>query len=101
MSVSWTTALLLASILSATDPVSVVAALREFGAPARLSALIEGEALLNDGSAFVMFLVFLSFARGENPSLPSVASTFLNLSLGGAALGYCIAIPTSKSRPSS
>eukprot|EP01084_Bolivina_argentea_P004719 8945_1 len=39
-----------AAIVSATDPVAVVALLRDLGASTRLATLIEGESLLNDGS---------------------------------------------------
>ena len=45
----WDAVLLLTSILSATDPVAVTALLSSMGAPAKLSMLIEGESLLNDG----------------------------------------------------
>lgn len=53
-----TQALTLGSILAATDPVAVVGALHELGAPAALSTVIEGESLLNDGSAMVLFSIF-------------------------------------------
>ena len=49
------TCLLLGTILSATDPVAVVALLKELGAAKTLGTLIEGESLLNDGSAVVLF----------------------------------------------
>lgn len=54
----WSNALMLASIVSATDPVAVIACLRTLGAPEKLSSLIDGESLLNDGSAVVFFEVF-------------------------------------------
>ena len=60
----WERCFLLGSILSATDPVAVVAVLHTLGAPKQLSTLIEGESLLNDGSAYVMFLVFLDLVTG-------------------------------------
>lgn len=52
-------ALVFGSIVSATDPVAVVALLKELGASKRLSTLIEGESLLNDGTAMVLFAVIL------------------------------------------
>ena len=74
---NWYTGLTFGAMLSATDPVAVVrsvtaitcckillsnglqvALLRELGAPLSLSLLIEGESLLNDGTAMVVFLVF-------------------------------------------
>lgn len=47
-------ALLLGAILSATDPVAVVAIFRKLGAPKRLTTLVEGESLFNDASAIVL-----------------------------------------------
>ena len=55
----WATALAFGAMLSATDPVAVVALLRDLGAPKQLSLLIEGESLFNDGTAMAIFLVFL------------------------------------------
>ncbi len=53
--ISWAGALTLGSILCATDPVAVVALLKDLGASARLYTLIEGESLLNDGTAMVFY----------------------------------------------
>lgn len=54
----WDTALMMGAILSATDPVAVVQLLKSLGASPSLGTLIEGESLLNDGTAYVMFLIF-------------------------------------------
>lgn len=62
---TWMHAMLFGSIISATDPVAVVALLKELGASKRLSTLIEGESLLNDGTAMVVFLVIRELAHGE------------------------------------
>jgi CPA1 family monovalent cation:H+ antiporter len=51
--------LLAATILAATDPVGVLALLREVGAPRRLAVVMEGESLLNDAIAIVAFGVVL------------------------------------------
>lgn len=51
--------LLLGSILAATDPVSVLALFKTLGAPKRLSILVEGESLFNDGTAVVLFNILL------------------------------------------
>ena len=52
--------LLIGSILAATDPVSVLALVKSLGAPKRLSVLIEGESLFNDGTAVVLFGILLA-----------------------------------------
>ena len=57
------------AIISATDPVAVVALLRDLGASRRLSTLIEGESLLNDGTAMVTFLVLLGIVEGEEATI--------------------------------
>jgi NhaP-type Na+/H+ or K+/H+ antiporter len=46
------------AILAATDPVAVVALMKELGVSERLGILMEGESLLNDGTAIVVFGVF-------------------------------------------
>ena len=53
--ISWYGALTMGSILCATDPVAVVALLKELGASVRFNTLIEGESLLNDGTAMVFY----------------------------------------------
>ncbi|CAD7958331.1 unnamed protein product [Amoebophrya sp. A25] len=72
---------------SATDPVAVIGALKKLGAPARLSLLIAGEALLNDATAVVFFLLFFDIARGVKEfSLGGSILTFIRLACGGPLL---------------
>jgi len=52
---SFTACVLFGAIVSATDPVAVVALLKELGVSKRIGTLIEGESLLNDGTAMVVF----------------------------------------------
>ena len=61
---SFTACLLFGSIVSATDPIAVVALLKEVGASKKLNTLIEGESLLNDGTAMVFFLIFIKIVEG-------------------------------------
>lgn len=61
---SLTTALLIGASLSATDPVSVTALFRELGAPQRLTTLMEGESLFNDGMAVVAFGFLVALQQG-------------------------------------
>ncbi|CAD7935908.1 unnamed protein product, partial [Amoebophrya sp. A25] len=85
---SLTEALLLGAILSATDPVAVIGALHNLHAPPKLTLLISGEALLNDGSGVLLFLVFLDLAKGlKKFALWDTTLQFLYLALGGLFLG--------------
>eukprot|EP00927_Polykrikos_kofoidii_P066726 TRINITY_DN62288_c0_g1_i1.p1 TRINITY_DN62288_c0_g1~~TRINITY_DN62288_c0_g1_i1.p1 ORF type:complete len:1106 (+),score=205.33 TRINITY_DN62288_c0_g1_i1:77-3319(+) len=83
------TALLLGSILSATDPVAVVGALHELQAPDKLSSLIAGESLFNDGSAVVLFNLFKDLCKIGAEPLEAGSSIvyFLRLALGGPVVG--------------
>lgn len=53
----WTEALLFGAVIAATDPISVLALFKELGVERRLYLLVEGESLLNDGVAVVLFLI--------------------------------------------
>ncbi|KAI9138979.1 Sodium/hydrogen exchanger family-domain-containing protein [Paraphysoderma sedebokerense] len=93
---TWAKALLLGSILSTTDPVAVVAALQSVGAPARVSTLIEGAALLNDGSAFVLFIILSDIITGAVKSPLGLIGFTIKLTLGGPLIGLLMAFGTIK-----
>src|SRR5579884_520925 len=56
---AWNIALLLAAILSPTDPVAVLGLFRQLKVNASLSTIIEGESLFNDGVAGALYQIFL------------------------------------------
>ncbi|KAL6847481.1 hypothetical protein ACP4OV_023334 [Aristida adscensionis] len=82
---NWKTALLLGGLLSATDPVAVVALLKELGASKKLSTIIEGESLMNDG-LFYRMVLGTSFDAG------SIIKFLTKVSLGAVALGLAFGI---------
>lgn len=82
----WTMALLFGAVVSATDPVAVVSLLKELGASKKLGTLIEGESLLNDGTAIVLFMVFLAALTGEGAG-DSAVFKFFKVALGGIGIG--------------
>ncbi|MCA8913005.1 MAG: cation:proton antiporter [Planctomycetes bacterium] len=89
------TALVFGALISATDPVAVVALLRDVGAPKRLSLLIEGESLLNDATAIVLFTLLIAFAAGSDAGhldLTQSVLGFLKVLLGGFAVGMVISL---------
>ena len=69
----WFEAGLLGALLSATDPVAVVALLKQVGTGSLLDTLIEAESLLNDGSAMVVFTVLFEAVKVSCVSLFSLS----------------------------
>ena len=89
---SWSQSWLLGSILSATDPVAVVSIMESSGVDKKLSTIINGESLLNDGVAYVLFEVFLGWASGEPVIAVDVVKFVFKAALGGPALGVAFAL---------
>ena len=85
-------AFLFGVLISATDPVAVVAIFRELGVPRRLLAVVEGESLLNDGVAIVLFAILLEAATGGSVSLAAGALDFVSVFAGGALVGALIGL---------
>lgn len=80
-------ALLFGALISATDPISVVALFKELGVTKRLSVIIESESLFNDGTSIVIFQIMLAALVGGDVNLFNGVSRFVAVTLGGAALG--------------
>ena len=70
------------AITAATDPVAVVAILKEAGASPNLTMIIVGESLMNDGTAMVLFELFFGMLRGDVLSTGEIALYFLKMVLG-------------------
>lgn len=91
----WRGALVFGALISATDPIAVLAIFRNLGAPARLTMLIDAESLLNDGTAIVFFTLSLALLGGSPPSSGQLALQFLSIVGGGAAIGVAIGLAAS------
>ena len=91
---SWSigVALLFGALISATDPVAVVALLKEKSSRKRLETLIEGESLLNDGTAIVFFSLFYGFALGTTTEVEpfSVVGQFIWVVSTGLIIGVAM-----------
>lgn len=87
---TWYQAFTLGSVISATDPVAVVALLKELGATLRFNVLIEGESLFNDGFAMVFFAIFSNLSKGNDLTVSGVAVDFIRNSLVGPCIGILL-----------
>lgn len=83
-------ALIFGAMVSATDPVSVLATFKSISAPKKLSILIEGESVLNDGAAVVIFAIALEMMLKSFFDPLSAALDFIIVCAGGAAVGLAI-----------
>ncbi|HOZ15542.1 MAG TPA: cation:proton antiporter [Tenuifilaceae bacterium] len=86
---TWIIAFLFGAIVSATDPVAVVAILKEVGASKKLSTITESESMLNDGTAIVFFLAIFALVVGDN-SGGNAFVQFFKVSLGGVVVGGAV-----------
>ncbi|GMH06736.1 hypothetical protein Nepgr_008576 [Nepenthes gracilis] len=89
---SWKTSLLLGGLLSATDPVAVVALLKELGASKKLNTIIEGESLMNDGTAIVVYQLFYQMVLGRSFDWETIVKFLVQVSLGAVAIGLACGV---------
>jgi CPA1 family monovalent cation:H+ antiporter len=81
-------ALVFGALISPTDPIAVLAAVRDGKLPKSLQAVLQGEALLNDGVGIVVFSAALAFAlQGQSPDGGPILLRIAVQSLGGLAIG--------------
>jgi NhaP-type Na+/H+ or K+/H+ antiporter len=89
---SWSLVLMFGAAVCATDPVTVVAIMKELGASKKLRTLIDSESILNNGTAIVVFMVFFTAITGSaHNEAGSLIGNFLSVSLGGTMIGLIIA----------
>jgi len=101
MQVPWMTALLVGACLAATDSAAVIGLFREVGAGNRLTTLLEGESLFNDGASVVAFGVLVELAIDSQPFqlsttiLQFFVVTGIGLGVGGI-VGICVSFLTQR-----
>jgi CPA1 family monovalent cation:H+ antiporter len=85
------------ALISATDPVAVISFFRSLGVSKRLGLLVEGESLLNDGVAIVLFSMAVGFAAaGIDPTTQGLSIVgqglvdFFRVAFGGLTVGFVL-----------
>ena len=88
---TWAFALMFGALISATDPVAVVALLHELKTSKRFSTLVDAESLLNDGTGIVCFMLFFGAYAAEEATHASPAITFIREVGLSTLLGFLLA----------
>jgi monovalent cation:H+ antiporter, CPA1 family len=89
-------ALLFGAIISATDPISVLAIFKDLRMSKRLSVIIEGESLLNDGTAFVLFQILLAAIEAGHMTVGQGIAHYVLAVVGGGAIGAALGYVVSR-----
>ena len=88
---SWPAAFVLGAAVSPTDTVAAKGVFRRLGVPERVTTLVEGESLVNDGVALVLYRVAIGAALSGGFSLVEGGLELLVTGAGGAAVGLAVA----------
>jgi CPA1 family monovalent cation:H+ antiporter len=86
----WAEAAVLGAVLAPTDAVAATAVFRRIGGPERVRLLVEGESMINDGTALVIYRIAVGVATGGAFSLGNATLEFLAVSAGGIAAGLAV-----------
>jgi CPA1 family monovalent cation:H+ antiporter len=89
-------AFLFGALISATDPVAVMALFEKLGVPARLKMLVDGESVLNDATAIVAFTVIMGIIMSGNFQASTLGQALVDVILvllGGVLVGVLIGAP--------
>jgi monovalent cation/hydrogen antiporter len=88
--VGWGSAFVLGAIVSPTDPLAATAIARRLGVPRRVVAIVEGESLVNDGTALVLYRVAVVAVVSGSFSIWDAGLRLIGTAAGGIAVGLVI-----------
>ncbi|DBB05082.1 TPA: hypothetical protein ACH3X3_010346 [Trebouxia sp. C0006] len=89
---SWPQSFMFGAIVAATDPVAAVSLLKQVHASEELTTVIDGEPLVDDGIAAVLYAIFLKSVQGSSESASGYTKLAFQLSAGGPAVGMAFAL---------
>jgi Na+/H+ antiporter len=88
---SWAPAIALGAVVAPPDAAAATAVLRQLRPPHRILTILEGESLLNDASALLIYRLAVGAVAAQGFSLTSVAPTFLLAVAGSVIVGPALA----------
>src|SRR3954468_17861655 len=86
----WAACFAMGAIVAPTDPVAATAIARRFDVPRRTINVLEGESLINDASALVLYSIALGAIAGATFSLLDAGLEFVGSAAGGVAVGLAV-----------
>ena len=86
----WAESFVLGAIVSPTDPVAATAIARRLNVPNRIVTIVEGESLINDGTALVAYKFAVAAVLTGSFSLIEASGDFVLSVLGGVAVGIVV-----------
>src|SRR3954467_5210462 len=89
---SWAEAAILGAVLAPTDAVAATSIFRRLGAPERVRLLVEGESMINDATALVLYRIAVGVATGSAFSFGDAALEFVGVAAGGIAIGVAVGV---------
>jgi Na+/H+ antiporter len=89
---TWAEAAVLGAIIAPTDTIAATSIFRRLGAPERVRLLVEGESMINDGTALVLYRIAVGVAAGGAFSFGGAALEFVGVAIGGILVGIAIGI---------
>ncbi|HEX6781786.1 MAG TPA: Na+/H+ antiporter [Solirubrobacterales bacterium] len=89
---TWAEAAILGAVIAPTDTVAATSIFRRLGAPERVRLLVEGESMINDGTALVLYRIAVGVATGSAFAFGDAALEFVGVALGGIVAGLAIGV---------
>jgi monovalent cation/hydrogen antiporter len=89
-SLTWASAFVLGAVVSPTDPLAATSIAKRFGIPRRIIAIIEGEGLVNDGSALVLYKFAVLAVLTGSISAVNASASFVWTVVGGVGIGLAL-----------
>jgi Na+/H+ antiporter len=89
---SWAEAAILGAVLAPTDTIAATSIFRRLGAPERVRLVVEGESMINDGTALVLYRIAVGVATGAAFEFGGAAAEFVGVALGGIAVGLLVGV---------